>query len=113
MAASASKPPVIARIVTGSDVVSRARTALAGGAAIVEVVADDTSSVQRELDCVVPAIEALIVAGISASIAVASHRALVVDQAIEAGATFVRPLRGEQAAEIAEIVALHGARFMP
>lgn len=89
---------------------SRARVALAGGAEIIELAADDTTSVQRELDCIVPAVEALVDAGISAPIAVASCRALVVDQAFEAGATLVRPLDGEEGSEIAEIIALHGAR---
>lgn len=110
MVASATIPPVIAPVATGGDVVSRARAALAGGAEIIEVTADDTTSVQRELDCIVPAIEALISAGISTPIAIASRRALVVDQALEAGATLVRPLDGEEGSEIAEIIALHGAR---
>lgn len=112
MAASAYRPPRIARIATGPDVVPRARAALAGGAEIIEVASEDTASVQRELDCIVPAIEALIDAGIAAPIAIASRRALVVDQAIEAGATLVCPLEGEEAAEIAEIITLHGAEVV-
>jgi dihydropteroate synthase len=112
MAASAYRPPRIARVVTGADVVPRARAALADGAEIIEVASGDTASVQRELDCIVPAIEALIAAGITAPIAIASRRALVVDQAIEAGATLVCPLEGEEGAEIAEIIALHGAEVV-
>ena len=112
MAASASKPPVIARIATGGDIVSRAREALTGGAEIIEVVADDTIGVQRELDRIVPAIEILIAAGIAAPIAIASRRALVIDQAIEAGAVIVRPLEGNEAAEITEIIELHGAKII-
>ncbi|UXN72663.1 dihydropteroate synthase [Devosia sp. A8/3-2] len=111
MAASAYRPPRIARVVTGADIVSRARAALAG-AEIIEVASEDTASVQRELDCIVPAIEALIDAGIAAPIAIASRRALVVDRAIEAGAALVCPLEGEEGAEIAEIIALHGAEVV-
>jgi dihydropteroate synthase len=112
MAVSADRPPRITRVVTGVDIVSRARAALAGGAEIIEVASENTASVQRELDCIVPAIEALIDAGITAPIAIASRRALVVDQAIEAGATLVCPLEGEEAAEIAEIITLHGAEVV-
>ena len=112
MAAFGFRSPRIAHLVTGVDVVSRARAALAGGAEIIEVASEDTASVQRELDCIVPAIEALIAAGIAAPIAIASRRALVVDQAMEAGATLVCPLEGEEGAEIAEIIALHGAEVV-
>jgi dihydropteroate synthase len=112
MAASTYRLPRIARVITGVDVVSRAKAALAGGAEIIEVAGGDTASVQRELDCIVPAIEALIDAGITTPIAIASRRALVVDQAIEAGAALVCPLEGEEGAEIAEIIALHGAEVV-
>lgn len=67
-----------------------------------------TASVQQELDTIMPAIDAIIAAGITAPIVIATANPLIADQAIQAGATLVYDLEGLAGApEMVEIAALH------
>jgi dihydropteroate synthase len=95
---------------------AHARLMLAQGADILDIGGESTRpgaepvGVQQELDRVMPVIDALRAAGITAPISIDTMKPLVVDQALQAGADIVNDVNGLQGApEMAEIAALHGA----
>ena len=64
--------------------------------------------VQQELDRIIPLLDEMIAAGITAPIAIATTNPLVADQAIQAGASLIVDLDDLTGApEMAEIAALH------
>ncbi|ODT69738.1 MAG: dihydropteroate synthase [Pelagibacterium sp. SCN 63-23] len=95
---------------------AHARLMLAEGADILDIGGESTRpgaapvGVQEELDRVIPVIDAIRAAGITAPISIDTMKPLVADQALEAGADLVNDVNGLQAApEMAEIAALHDA----
>ena len=95
---------------------AHARFMLTEGADIIDIGGESTRpgaavvSVQEELDRVIPVIEALIAAGVTAPISVDTYKPLVADQAIQAGASIINDVHGLQGApEMADIAALHHA----
>lgn len=95
---------------------AHARQMLAEGADIIDIGGESTRpgsehvGVQEELDRVMPVIDAIRAAGLTAPISIDTMKPLVADQALQAGADIVNDVNGLQAApEMAEIAALHGA----
>jgi dihydropteroate synthase len=95
---------------------AHARFMIAEGADIIDIGGESTRpgaaivSVQEELDRVIPVIEALIAASVTAPISVDTYKPLVADQAIQAGASIINDVHGLQGApEMADIAALHHA----
>ncbi|MBE7731871.1 dihydropteroate synthase [Devosia faecipullorum] len=95
---------------------THARHMLAAGADIIDIGGESTRpgaepvGVQQELDRVMPVIDAIRADGIAAPISIDTMKPLVADQALQAGADIVNDVNGLQdAPEMAEIVALHGA----
>jgi dihydropteroate synthase len=94
--------------------VSHAHQMIAEGADIIDIGGESTRpgaepvGVQEELDRVMPVIDALIAAGITAPISIDTYKPLVADQAIQAGAVIINDVHGLQGArEMAEVAALH------
>ena len=90
------------------------RSMLEQGADIIDIGGQSTRpgateiSTQEELDRVIPVIEHLVAAGIKAPISIDSFKALVADQAIQAGASIVNDVSGlQREPEIATIAARH------
>ncbi|MHA6728623.1 dihydropteroate synthase [Devosia sp. A369] len=99
-----------------ASAVAHARQMLADGADIIDIGGESTRpgsepvGVQQELDRVMPVIDALIAAGITAPISVDTYKPLVADQALQAGASIINDVHGLQGApEMAEVAALHNA----
>jgi dihydropteroate synthase len=93
---------------------AHAHRMLAEGADIIDIGGESTRpgatpvGVQQELDRVIPVIEALVAAGITAPISVDTYKPLVADQAVQAGATIINDVHGLQGApEMAAVAALH------
>ena len=69
----------------------------------------DEVPVQEELDRVMPVLDALAEAGIKAPISIDTYKALVADQAIQAGARIINDVWGlRRDPEIADVAAHHG-----
>ena len=95
---------------------AHARLMLAEGADIIDIGGESTRpgaepvGVQAELDRVMPVIDAIRAAGITAPISIDTMKPLVAHQALEAGADIVNDVNGLQGApEMAEIAAVMGA----
>lgn len=95
--------------------VRHARDMAALGADIVDLGGESTRpgsdpvGVQEELDRVMPVLDALAEAGLSVPISIDTYKALVADQAIQAGAQIVNDVWGFQRdPEIADVAAHHG-----
>ncbi|MCD7061195.1 dihydropteroate synthase [Pelagibacterium xiamenense] len=95
--------------------VSHARHLVAEGADIVDIGGESTRpgseevSVQEELDRVMPVLDALAAASIDRPVSIDTYKALVADQAIQAGATMVNDVWGLQRdPEIADVAAQYG-----
>jgi len=95
--------------------VAHARAMVEQGAHILDVGGEstrpgsETVAVQEELDRVIPVIDAIRSAGITAPISIDTNKPLVADQAIQAGADIINDVLGLQGpAEMAEIAALYG-----
>src|SRR5690606_29162107 len=89
---------------------------LAQGADILDIGGESTRpgsepvGVQEELDRVMPVIDAIRAAGITAPISIDTMKPLVAEQALQAGADIINDVNGLQAApEMAEVAELHGA----
>lgn len=96
--------------------VTHARAMLDEGADIIDIGGEstrpgsETVAVQEELDRVIPVIDALRGAGITAPISIDTYKPLVADQAIQAGADIINDVYGLQGPpEMAEVAALYGA----
>lgn len=96
--------------------VTYARTMLEQGVDIIDIGGEstrpgsETVAVQEELDRVIPVIDALRNAGITAPISIDTYKPLVADQAIQAGADIINDVYGLQGPpEMAEVAALYGA----
>ncbi|WIJ26830.1 dihydropteroate synthase [Devosia sp. RR2S18] len=94
--------------------VAHAQAMIAEGADILDIGGESTRpgaepvGTQEELDRVMPVIDALIAAGVSAPISIDTYKPLVADQAIQAGASIINDVHGLQGApEMAPIAALH------
>lgn len=94
--------------------IAHAHAMIAEGADIIDIGGESTRpgadpvSVQHELDRVIPVIEALVAAGITAPISIDTYKPLVADQAIQSGASIINDVHGLQGApEMADIAALH------
>ena len=101
---------------TLEQAVTHARAMLAEGADIIDIGGEstrpgsETVAVQEELDRVIPVIDALRSAGITAPISIDTYKPLVADQAIQAGANIINDVHGLQGPpEMAEVAALYGA----
>lgn len=101
---------------TLEQAVTHARAMLAEGADIIDIGGEstrpgsETVAVQEELDRVIPVIDALRSAGITAPISIDTYKPLVADQAIQAGADIINDVYGLQGPpEMAEVAALYGA----
>lgn len=95
--------------------VAHAHQMLAEGADIIDVGGESTRpgakpvAVQEELDRVMPVIDALVAAGITAPISIDTYKPLVADQAIQAGACIINDVHGLQGApEMAEVADIYG-----
>ncbi len=95
---------------------AHARLMLAEGADIIDIGGESTRpgaepvGVQAELDRVMPVIDAIRAAGITAPISIDTMKPLVAHQALEAGADIVNDVNGLRGApEMAEIAAVMGA----
>lgn len=95
---------------------THARQMLAEGADIIDIGGESTRpgaepvGAQQELDRVMPVIDAIRAAGITAPISIDTMKPLVAHQALEAGADIVNDVNGLQGApEMAEIAAIMGA----
>lgn len=95
--------------------VAHAQEMLAEGADIIDIGGESTRpgaepvGVQEELDRVMPVIDALVSAGVTAPISIDTYKPLVADQAIQAGASIINDVHGLLGApEMAEVAALHG-----
>lgn len=95
---------------------AHARQMLAEGADIIDIGGESTRpgsepvGVQEELDRVMPVIDAIRAAGITAPISIDTMKPLVAEQALQAGADIINDVNGLQAApEMAEVAELHGA----
>ncbi|MFD1251928.1 Dihydropteroate synthase [Devosia equisanguinis] len=96
--------------------VAHARRMIAEGADIIDVGGESTRpgaevvSVQAELDRVIPVIEAIRAAGMTAPISIDTYKPLVADQALQVGADIINDVHGLQGApEMAQVAALHDA----
>lgn len=96
--------------------VTYARAMLEQGVDIIDIGGEstrpgsETVAVQEELDRVIPVIDALRNAGITAPISIDTYKPLVADQAIQAGADIINDVYGLQGPpEMAEVAALYGA----
>ncbi|MDB5585845.1 MAG: folP [Devosia sp.] len=94
--------------------IAHAHAMIAEGADIIDIGGESTRpgaapvSIQDELDRVIPVIEALVAAGITAPISIDTYKPLVADQAIQSGAALINDVHGLQGApEMADIAALH------
>lgn len=94
---------------------AQARRMHVEGADIIDVGGESTRPgsedvpVQVELDRVMPVLDALAEAGISAPVSIDTYKALVADQAIQAGAKIINDVWGLQRdPEIADVAAHHG-----
>lgn len=94
--------------------IRHAQAMVAEGADIIDVGGESTRpgappiGVQEELDRVMPVIDALQAVGIGVPISIDTSKALVADQAVQAGATIINDVHGLQGErEMAEIAALH------
>lgn len=101
---------------TLDQAVTHARAMLDEGADIIDIGGEstrpgsETVAVQEELDRVIPVIDALRGAGITAPISIDTYKPLVADQAIQAGADIINDVYGLQGPpEMAEVAALYGA----
>ncbi|CAN7260975.1 dihydropteroate synthase [Devosia sp. LjRoot3] len=101
---------------TLDQAVTHARAMLDEGADIIDIGGEstrpgsETVAVQEELDRVIPVIDALRGAGITAPISIDTCKPLVADQAIQAGADIINDVYGLQGPpEMAEVAALYGA----
>jgi dihydropteroate synthase len=95
---------------------AHAQTMLAEGADIIDIGGESTRpgsepvGVQQELDRVMPVIDAIRAAGITAPISIDTMKPLVAEQALQAGADIINDVNGLQAApEMAEVAELHNA----
>ncbi len=98
---------------------THARQMLAEGADIIDIGGESTRpgaepvGAQQELDRVMPVIDAIRAAGITAPISIDTMKPLVAHQALEAGAEIVNDVNGLQGSpEMAEIAAIMGARVI-
>lgn len=96
--------------------VTHARAMLDQGVDIIDIGGEstrpgsETVAVQEELDRVIPVIDALRGAGITAPISIDTYKPLVADQAIQAGADIINDVYGLQGPpEMAQVAALYGA----
>lgn len=96
--------------------VAHADALLAEGADILDIGGESTRPgseevpVQEELDRVMPVLDGLAQRGIDKPISIDTYKALVADQAIQAGAKIINDVRGLQRdPEIADVAAHHGA----
>lgn len=101
---------------TLDQAVTHARAMLAEGADLIDIGGEstrpgsETVAVQEELDRVIPVINALRSAGITAPISIDTYKPLVADQALQAGADIINDVYGLQGPpEMAEVAALYGA----
>ncbi len=95
---------------------AHARKMLQEGADIIDVGGQSTRpgaeeiSTQQELDRVIPVIEHLVASGVRTPISLDTFRAVVADQAIQAGASIINDVTGAQREpEIADVAALYKA----
>lgn len=95
--------------------VRHAHEMIAEGADIIDIGGESTRpgatpvTMQQELDRVIPVIEALVAAGITAPISIDTYKPLVADQAIQSGAAIVNDVHGLQRdPDMAAVVALYG-----
>ncbi|VAW13881.1 Dihydropteroate synthase [hydrothermal vent metagenome] len=95
---------------------SQTRLMLNEGADIIDIGGQSTRpganevSTQQELERVVPTIEYLISEGIKAPLSIDSFKAVIADQAIQAGAKIINDVHGlQREPEIADVAALYGA----
>jgi dihydropteroate synthase len=73
----------------------------------------DPVGVQEELDRVMPVIDALGATGLGVPISIDTRKALVADQAVQAGASIINDVEGAlHDPEIADVAALHGTPFI-
>ncbi|UJW86342.1 dihydropteroate synthase [Devosia sp. SL43] len=98
-----------------ASAVAHARQMIAEGADIIDIGGEstrpgaETVGVQQELDRVMPVIDALVAAGITAPISIDTYKPLVADQAIQAGACIINDVHGLQGApEMADVAATYG-----
>lgn len=95
--------------------VAHANLMLAEGADILDIGGESTRpghdpvGTQAELDRVMPVLDALRDAGITAPRSIDTYKAVVADQAVQAGATIINDVHGfQREPEIADVAALYG-----
>ncbi len=99
---------------TAQKALAQTRLMLAEGAAIVDIGGQSTRpgadeiTTQEELDRVIPVIEHLVLSGIKVPLSIDSYKAVVCDQAVQAGATIINDVCGlQREPEIADVAALY------
>lgn len=97
-----------------ANALAHASKMVAEGVDIIDIGGESTRpgaepvGVQQELDRVMPVIDALIAAGITAPLSIDTYKPLVADQAIQAGASIINDVHGLLGApEMADVAALH------
>lgn len=95
--------------------VQQARQMAAEGAHIIDIGGESTRpgsedvGVQDELDRVLPVLDALTEAGFPAPVSIDTYKALVADQAVQAGGSIINDVHGfRRDPEIADVAAHHG-----
>lgn len=98
-----------------ASAVAHARELIGAGADIIDLGGESTRpgsdevGVQAELDRVMPVLDALAASDLTASVSIDTYKALVADQAIQAGARVINDVWGFQRdPEIADVAAHHG-----
>lgn len=95
--------------------INQAKAMVAEGADIIDVGGESTRpgsepvGVQAELDRVMPVLDALNEAQLGVPVSIDTYKALVADQAVQAGAAIINDVWGfQREPEIADVAALHG-----
>ncbi len=91
------------------------KTMLEEGADLIDIGGESTRpganevTTQHELDRVIPVIQHLVAAGIKVPLSIDTYKAVVADQAIQAGASIINDVHGlQREPEMADVAALYG-----
>lgn len=102
------------QIGSAADAVGRARTMAADGADILDIGGESTRpgaeeiGAQAELDRIMPVFDALAASDVDVPLSIDTYKAVVADQAVQAGARIINDVYGlQREPEMADVAALH------
>ncbi len=102
------------QIGSADDALVRARSMIADGADILDIGGESTRpgadeiGVQAELDRIMPVFDALAASDMTVPLSIDTYKAVVADQAVQAGARIINDVHGlQREPEIADVAALH------